>query len=54
MGGQRGCVCVEGGVHCICVSVRDRERGEFCLITDGLMNLAYFAVSRGFGGRKRG
>ena len=50
--GDREGVCIEGGIHSICV--REREREEFCLITDGLMNLAYFAVSRGFGGRRRG
>ena len=38
----------------MCVREGEREREEFCLITDGLMNLAYFAVSRGFGGRRRG
>ena len=38
----------------MCVREGEREREEFCLITDGLMNMAYFAVSRGFGGHRRG
>ena len=42
----------ERGTLYVCEGGRERE--EFCLITDGLMNLAYFAVSRGFGGRRRG
>ena len=52
-GGGREDVCVGEG-YTVCVWGREREREEFCLITDGLMNLAYFAVSRGFGGRRRG
>ena len=51
-GGGRDVSVGEG--YTVCVWGREREREEFCLITDGLMNLAYFAVSRGFGGHRRG